>query len=264
MKYFSSASQMTALGPIVGRERGSIELAAEGSWVPTLSPQERFVGFDGFKQEDLNRTPVVGRLRATFGLGAKTAVTLGVVPPFELDDLKPRLLSMGVERPFWEQGPWSAGLRLYVQVGRVEGSLTCTAEDAAAAPGSPGNLFGCRGPSDDEVELQHYALELVAARVLSERWTAHVGLSGIRHDLEFQVDALTFDIHDLTVLRSDGDTYALTAGATLQLGAKWQLGVEGFYAPLDRIESPVFSAGERNLLHDHLFNARGILRYKIR
>jgi hypothetical protein len=264
MKYFSSASQMTALGAITGRERGSVELGLEGSWVPELSVEERTVGFNGFKEEDLNRTPLIGRVRVTIGVGAKTAVTVGVAPPIELDGVEAALVTLGLERPLWSGRAWSVGARLFAQVGKVEGSLTCTAEDARSPPGSASNAFGCQAPSRDEVELDHHGIELIASVALSEDWSVHFGVAAQEHDLQFQVDALTFDFRDRSLLLSDGATFSITAGATRQLGARFSLSGEAFYTPLDRRQSPLFSDGAPRLLGDQLLNVRGMIRYRLR
>src|SRR5262245_57879796 len=67
MKYFSTVTLFTPLGAPVVREPGSIDLALEVTQVPHLSPDERRVGFDGAKEEDLNRLPVVARPRLLIG-----------------------------------------------------------------------------------------------------------------------------------------------------------------------------------------------------
>jgi hypothetical protein len=261
MKYFSSASLFTALGPVPARGAGQIDLELEGLWVPSLSEDQRRVGFGGFKVEDLNRSEVFGRLRAAFGVGAGTSIAVGVVPPLEVDGLRALLVALAVERPFFAGERWSAGWRLFGQTGEAKGDLTCTEEDAASTPGSPGNLFGCRAPSRDEVTLEHLGLQLVGGRRMSPRWGLHGGLTVVEHDLAFQVDAFTYDLHDRTRQLTDGTSWAATLGAAVDLGERLALQVEALYTPLDRrrLRDPESPAIEEELLH-----VRGGLRFRLR
>jgi hypothetical protein len=261
MKYFSSASLLTALGPVAARDAGEIELVLEGIWLPSLSEDQRRVGFGGFKVEDLNRSELFGRVRAAFGVGGRTSLVVGVVPPVEVDGLEALLISMAVERPFFVRRRWSAGWRLFGQTGDAKGDFTCTGEDAASPPGSPGNLFGCLAPSRDEVSIDHVGFGLEAGYGLSERWTLRFGASVQRHDLEFQVDAFTYDLHDRTLQRTDGTTVAATLGAVVTLSERVSLAVEALYTPLDRrrLRSP-----QEPTIEDELLHVRGALRWRVR
>ncbi|HUP22849.1 MAG TPA: hypothetical protein VNB06_07900 [Thermoanaerobaculia bacterium] len=261
MKYFSSASLLTGLGPVLARRAGEIELALEGIWVPSLSEDQRRVGFGGFKVEDLNRSELFGRARAAFGVGARTSVVVGVVPPLEVEGLEATLLALAVERPFFELEHWSAGWRVFGQAGEAKGDLTCTEADARFPAGSPGNLFGCLAPSRDEVSLDHLGLELKVGYRVTELWTLHAGAAVVDHDLAFQVDALTYDIHDRTLQLAEGTTLAATFGALWKLGGRFSLSVEGLYTPLDRrrLRSP-----DTPTIGDELLHVRGVLRWRIR
>ncbi len=53
MRYFTTISLLSGLGSPEDVEPGSVEVSFEGSWVPSLSEDERRVGFDGRKTEDL-------------------------------------------------------------------------------------------------------------------------------------------------------------------------------------------------------------------
>jgi hypothetical protein len=261
MKYFSSASLLTGLGPVPGRRAGEIELALEGIWVPSLSEDQRKVGFGGFKVEDLNRSELFGRARAAFGVGASTSVVVGVVPPLEVDGLEATLLALAVERPFFELERWSAGWRVFGQTGEARGDLTCTEEDASFPAGSPGNLFGCLAPSRDEVSLDHIGLELRLGYRVTELWTLHAGAAVVEHDLAFQVDALTYDIHDRTLQVTEGTTLAATVGALWKLGESFSFSVEGLYTPLDRRR---FRSPDTPTIGDELLHVRGALRWRAR
>jgi hypothetical protein len=267
MKYFSSASLMTAVGPVRDRGAGELELELEGIAVPDLSREQRTVGFGGLKEEDLNRSPAFGRIRLGVGVGNRFSVTLGWMPPLEVDGVEADLWSLAVERPIFAGPRWSLGWRVFGQTGEARGDLTCTAAEAARPPGSPGNAFGCREPSKDDVTLEHLGAELVAGLALGERWHLHFGAGAVEHDLEFQVDAYTFDFLDRTRLVTDGSTRTATLGATLRLGPKLALAAELFYSPLDRRrrrDQPFEDPALARVIDDELLHLRAMVRYRLR
>ena len=61
LKYFTAVSLLTSLGGVEVREPWSIEVGLELTSVPHLDREQRTVGFGGFKEEDLNRSPVSAR-----------------------------------------------------------------------------------------------------------------------------------------------------------------------------------------------------------
>ncbi|MCH9650568.1 MAG: hypothetical protein K0U98_20200 [Deltaproteobacteria bacterium] len=261
MKLYASVSLLTSLGPIEVREPGSVEVALEGLSVPHLDREQRTVGFGGRKEEDLNRTPVWGRGRVTVGLPWSSAVTLAWAPPVRLDGVEASLVSAALEKNLLNRGPWTLGVRLYGQVGTVKGDLTCTKEDAQAAPGSPGNAFGCEAPSEDEVTMDYLGLELTAGYALRGRRAPqlHLGMAGQRLDTEFQVSAQTFGFLDRSLLRTEGETFSMHGGATWQLAQKARLSLEAFYSPLS-----VQRLGALSSESDDLFHLRAMVRYRLR
>ncbi len=262
MKYFASASLFTSLGPVELRRAGAIDLGLEVIQVPHLSTEQRRVGFGGLKVEDLNRSPVQARLRATFGLPAGFGLTVGWSPPVEVQGVKANLFDLALERSLWRGERSGVGARLFVQEGEAEGDLTCSSEDARIPPGEPGNEFGCEAPSNDRVALDYYGLAVVGhyRTGASERSpVVHYGGSVQHLDLEFQVDAFTFGFHDRTLQLTDGNTWAVNAGATFSLTSRLGLGVELFYGPLDVRRPPDFARE-----NDPLLNLRALATYRIR
>ena len=266
MKRSASLTLFTALQPPRDREAGSIELAFELGWNPNLSDEERRVGFNGTKVEDLNRLAVVPRPRITVGLGRKWSLEAAYIPPIEVEDITPNILSLAIERPVWRLNEWVVGVRGYGQVGTVEGDITCTEGEASLPPGEPGNEFGCEAPSEDEVTLNYAGLGLTGGYRLpgTSGSAVHFGVYATHMDLEFQVDALTFGVRDRTTLVTDGWTYSLTAGFSWALGRPTRLALEAFYSPLS-VDRPVLdeepgapSVESRN---DALFNLRAMFSY---
>ena len=90
MRYFAGTTLMTSFGAASLLEpwRGAVALELGG--IPSLSEEQQRVGFGGFKQEDLNKSPVFGRLRGTLGLPGGWVAELGYTPQVEIDGTKAR------------------------------------------------------------------------------------------------------------------------------------------------------------------------------
>ncbi len=259
LKFFTATSLFSSIGDTTIPEVGRWELGFEVLSVPHLSQRERTIGFDGRKEEDLNRSPVWGRARVRVGLPAGFAVSLGVGPPLEVDGIKAELFALALDKRLHESERLRFGLRHHAQLGDVSGDLTCTPEDAAEPPGSPGNFFGCLAPSDDEATLEYQALEANLTFPSAGRgpdW--HLALTAARVDGEFQVNAQVFDVIDHTRLLADGWIYALAGGVTFDLSPRLVAGGELFYAPLSVRRPP-----ELDRENDPLFNLRVLLRYRL-
>lgn len=272
MKYFANVTLLTGLGAPREREAGQIELGLEALWVPHLSAQERTVGFDGTKTEDLNKVPAYLRPRLTVGLPGEVSLVASWVPPVEVEGVEPNLFALALERPLADRGAWGLGARVYGQVGEIEGDFTCTEDDLQTPPGEPGNEFGCQAESNDTYDIAYYGLELVGSYRFGRAgtWAApsdltasgpevHFGVAASYLDLEFQVDALTFGFRDRTLERTDGWTYSFTGGARWPLGERTHLSSELFYAPLS-VERPP----ERDDENDALLNARLMVGFRVR
>ena len=257
MKFFSSVSLLTGLGPPRAREPWSLEIGLELDTIPHLDEDQRRVGFGGAKVEDLNRLPVFGRPRLTIGLPSKLSLDVAWVPPIELRGVKSNLFSLALERPVYATGPWTLGVRVYGQLGTVKGDLTCSEEDASSPPGSPGNIWGCEAPSKDELTLNYLGAAFTGG-YRYQKTDFHWGLAANYMDMEFQVNALTFGIIDRTLLLADGWTWSLNGGASWSLGGRTSLAVELFYSPLSVVRPP--STTTKN---DPLLNLRTMFRINL-
>ena len=259
LRYFTSASLFTGAGPAGRGEPGAFSLGLETLWVPELDREQRTVGYGGHKEEELNRSPVWARLRAKFALPAGFAIEAGWIPPVDIDGVEANLFALAVEKQLLESGPFSLGLRLHLQRGEAKGDFTCKeGKDHLFPPGSPQNAFGCEAPSKDEVRLDSTGLELSAAYAIETGPTFHAAVSYNRLDVQFQVDALTFGVHDRSLLKNEGDTLTFATGATWTLRRRIGIGFEILYAPLD-IERPGREKEDDSLLH-----ARALLRVPLR
>jgi len=254
MKYFNSVSILTGLGPPVAREKWSFSVGLELDSIPQLSEDQRRIGFGGFKVEDINRLPALFRPRVTVGLPAKISLDVAWVPPVELRGVKSNLFAIAFERPVYEAGPWTLGIRLYGQIGEVEGDFTCSEDDASFPPGSPGNIWGCEAPSEDELTLNYVGAAFTGGYRF-KKTNFHWGVAANYMDMEFQVNAITYGVIDRSLLVADGWTWSLNGGASWRLGGRYSLSAELFYSPLSVVRPP--STTQEN---DPLLNLRTMLR----
>lgn len=259
-KYFASVTLFGGLGVGAPLDTGGVELGVEAGWVPSLSDAERTVGFDGVKQEDLNKTDVFGRLRVRVGLPAGIAIEVGVTPPVEVGGATPELYALSVERLVWSGARSRVGLRLHGQTGTIEGDFTCPADVAAAGDDPVLNPFLCQAPSEDQYRPDTLGLEAGGAFPLRDgRLTPYVTASANHIDSELRVRAEYAGVIDRTVLSTDGWTWSAAAGVDWTFAGRWRLTSELFYSPLDVVRPP--STDTRN---DGLFNARVALRVRLR
>lgn len=231
MNYFTATTFMTGFGPTPALRPGQWATAIELGHVPSLDGEQRRVGFRGSKSEDLNKSPVIGRLRGLLGLPGGWVVELGYTPPVEIDGARPRdLVAVAVGRRLFERGDLSLSARLFGQHGSVSGDITCPAGLAGLEDGKA-NPYGCRAPSDDRLRLNYYGFELTPAlRRGALQW--HASVAAVRTETEVQVDAFTFGVHDLSRLTARAVLPAVAIGTTRDFGRGWRWGVEVLYVPL--------------------------------
>ena len=234
MFYFTSITLFSGLGAPRAREPWSVEVGLELGNIPHLSEEQRTVGFGGTKTEDLNRSPVFARPHVTVGLPWKLSLSLAYVPPIEVYGTTPNLFALALERPFYESGPWTAGLRTYGQVGHVDGDFTCPHDVTNFPPGSERNPYGCDGTSQDRA-IQHYIGAEVGASYRADRlWglTPYLTLGANYLDTKFRVHAQEFGVRDRTRHSANVWTFSLGAGVSYQISERirWSLGL--FFTPL--------------------------------
>lgn len=259
MNYFSSVSLLAGLGAPFSRELGAVEVGAEIQWLPQLSKSMRRVGFNGVKYEDLNQAPIFTRPRLTVGLPWRTALTLSYVPPIRAFGVKPHLFAFALERPLYERNPWTFGIRLYGQIGKIEGAFTCPKDVAKFPAGSPENPFGCNKKSDDEVTQQYGGVELSGSYRIKQLkgLTPYIAVAGNFLDNKMQVRAQTFGNRDRNRLFAQTWTFSATAGIVYPLTKRIYLNLSLFYTPLWVSRPP-----DTDTQNDPLFNVRAGISYR--
>lgn len=259
MKYFASLSLLTGMGVPERMGGGGFTLGFEGGLVPQLSEEQRFLGFNGTKQEDVNKTRFFGRLRAAIGLSDNYTLDVGYTPPLEVGGATPHLLAVGVGRPFDLSESWRLGLRAYGQYGTIDGDITCSADEAAAGPDPERNPFLCEEPSDDRLTQKVVGGEVSVGYGVG-RWRPYVGAAVNYMDLDFQVNARYDGIVDSTLQLTDGVTVSVTTGLGIVLSDSWSVSGELFYSWLS-INRPPPETPARN---DGFFNGRFSVAYRFR
>lgn len=260
MFYFTTATVFSGLGTPRAREPWSVEVALELGNIPHLSTQERTVGFDGTKVENLNNSPVLARPILTLGLPWRMSLSLAYIPPVKVFGVKPNLFALAVERPLIERGPWTLGARLHGQVGKTEGAFTCPGYAVKFEPGSDGNPYGCDEKSDDRAIQNYVGLELSGSYRMDSfhGLTPYLTLGANYLDTEFHVRARTFGEIDRTRLAADTWTFSLGAGVGYALTEDTWLSLGVFYTPLLVDREPPASKED-----DAFVNARAQLSCKL-
>jgi hypothetical protein len=259
MAWFAAVAFPTALGTET-LPPGAVELSLEGGWVPSLSEEQRSVGFIGNKPEDLNRAAVFGRPRVAVGLPGSFTATLSWAPPADIDGVEPNVLSLSLARPLWEGERGRVAARVFGQRGELRGDLTCP-RDISGVADFRVNPYGCEQPSRDEMSLRTVGAELQAGATLQSApaVSPYVAIAWSRLDAEFQVDARRNGFLDRTLLETDGHFWSATLGASVDAGRRARLSGELFYTPLD-----VVGRAGKGRETDGLFNARVLLGWRLR
>jgi len=231
MNYVGAATLMTAFGEPPALSPWGWGAAVDLGYIPRLSETQQRVGLHAIKQEDLNRSPVFGRLRLMLGLPGDFVAEVGYTPPVSIYGTQPLdLFAFSIGRRLLERDSFSLSMQVFGQHGRAQGDITCPAR-LAGIDDRDQNPFGCQAPSNDHIKLNYYGLEATAAWTQGQ-WHAHVSAGVVRTEFEVQVDALTFNVHDRSLLVARGSLPFGTAGTSWDLDGHWNLGVEVLYVPL--------------------------------
>lgn len=231
MNYFTASSFMTGFGATPALRPGQWTAAVEVGHIPHLSDAQQQVGFGGFKQEDLNKSPAIGRLRGMIGLPGDWVAELGYTPPLEIDGTRTHdLFAAALGRRLLERGDLSLSARVFGQHGQVGGDITCPREVAGTVFGE-GNPYGCRSPSDDRLRLNYYGLELTLG-LQRRAWQWHAGVAAVRTETEVEVNAYTYAVHDRSRLVAKDVLPAIAIGTSRAVGQRWRWGAEVLYVPL--------------------------------
>jgi hypothetical protein len=246
MRYFAGTTLMTSFGETAALDPWKWAIALEAGSIPPLNDAQQQAGLGGSKQEDLNKSPVIGRLRVSLGLPGQWVAELGYTPPLEIDGARPRnIVAMAVGRRLLERDGFSLSVRALGQLGKVEGDITCPARLAGVTDPEI-NRFGCRGPSNDIFTTNYYGADATAAWS-DGRWSGYLGAGIVRADLAVQVDAPLAGRIERTRVTSDADLAWFTLGTRYALAPQSSLAAEVLYVPLDVRRPPDFAVARDSL-----------------
>ncbi|HXX85474.1 MAG TPA: hypothetical protein VEN29_16030 [Casimicrobiaceae bacterium] len=231
MNYIGASTFMTSFGETPALAPWKWGIALDANYIPKLTDEQQRVGLHGIKHEDLNRSPVFGRLRILLGLPGDFVAGLGYTPPLSIAGTQPLdLFAFSIGRRLFEKDELTLSMQVFGQHGRARGDVTCPTR-IAGNPDREQNPFGCDAPSNDHIYLNYYGLEAVAAWK-RESWHAYVSGGFARTEFSVQVDALTFGERDRSLLIAQGALPFGTAGVSVDLDKHWKLGFEVMYVPL--------------------------------
>jgi hypothetical protein len=258
MRYFAGTALMTAFGEIASLAPWRLNVAVEVGDIPRLSEYQQRVGFGGFKNEDLNKSPVIGRLRLGLGLPYDWVAELGYTPPLEINGSRPRnLLALSIGRRLPDGDPLTLSMRALGQLGKVQGDITCPSRLAGVIDPVQ-NPYGCRAPSQDVFTTNYYGVDATLS-FNARDWQMYASAGVVRTWLTVHVNALVFESNDRSRLTSNDNLTWLTIGARHHFDPQWSLAAELLYVPLDVRRPPSFS-----LDRDPLGSVRVQLRYSPR
>lgn len=260
MFHYTSVTLLSGFG--VSRELapGAMELGLEVDRVPQLSEAEQRVGFNGTKEEDLNKAPLFARPRLGIGLPGGATLSVSYLPPVRVYGLKPELFAAALEMPVFRGRLWSFGTRVYGQFGSVQGAFTCPDQVTGFAPGSAQNPFGCEQQSTDKAYQRYLGVEFTMERRLKdiEGLSVYIALAGNYLDAKVQVHAQTFGFADRSRLEAQDYTRSLSAGLVYDIDSRLRFAAGALYTPLEITRWPSTSHS-----NEPLFNLRTMLSYRL-
>ena len=89
MAFMTASAQNLGQVPPHSVDVRDISISAELSSIPRLTREQQRIGFGGFKDEDLNKSPAFGRLRANIGLPWNLNAEISWTPPLQINGSKP-------------------------------------------------------------------------------------------------------------------------------------------------------------------------------
>lgn len=261
MKYFGAVSVMQGSGPPAGLARGEWALGFEIGNIPRLDRSDRTVGFNGTKEEDLNKAPVLARPLLHYGITDRLSLTASYVPPFEVfDGLRTELAGASLNYSLPIRGRFTLGLRLIGQWSEAKGDFTVP-NKVVGNPDPDINPFEAIRPSRDTYTSYSSTLEITLYYKFATSRETHAFLSASATygDYEFDVFVPQPDDNFHTDhLSSDGTIRAFSAGIETRLTDKVSMRLSAVYAPLEVRRPPEF-----NRSSDDLVNVRLVLNYKL-
>ncbi len=255
MAYFTAAGLMQGNEPPQSLQPGQWALGFDVSNIPELSREERTVGFNGIKEENMNKAPFIARPLLHYGITNRVSLTASYVPPVEIfDRLETHLAALYVNWKVWSGESFYLNLRGGGQWSEAKGDFTCPAEIAGIMDPEI-NPYGCEEPSHDTFLSLTGTVELTAGYHLPTKWPISTYLSAAYTyaDLEFKVDAhWAGGVEDRRQLYADGGIWTFGAGLKAEVTDRIHASLTLVHAPLDVRRPPDYGVENDSLTYVRL------------
>ena len=234
MAFMTASAQNLGQAPPHSVNVRDISFSAELSSIPRLSREQQRIGFGGFKDEDLNKSPAFGRLRANVGLPWNVDAEISWTPPLKINNSKPdHLWGAALSKPLFDNERISVGLRLFLLRGGVIASVTCSEDTINFAPYTLQNTAGCIGLSDDKLQMDHEGVEVFLSFNNSSKILPWISLASTNIDNAVEIDAPLEIGRERATVYSSGTIQTLSFGLNYDISENWSLNAASSYTPLD-------------------------------
>jgi len=234
MAFMTASAQNLGQAPPHTLNVRDISISAELSSIPRLSKEQQKIGFGGFKDEDLNKSPAFGRLRANIGLPWNVDAEISWTPPLQINNSKPdHLWGAALSKPLFNNERISVGLRLFLLRGGVTASVTCSEDTINFTPYTLQNISGCVGLSDDKLQMDHEGVEVFLSFNNTSNIIPWISLASTNIDNAVEIDAPLEIGRERATVYSSGTIQTLSFGLNYDISENWSLNAASSYTPLD-------------------------------
>jgi len=246
MAFMNASAQNLGQKPPRSVNIGDVSISAELSSIPHLSKEQQRIGFSGSKDEDLNKTPAFGRLRANFGLSGNINAELSWTPPLKINNSKPNdLWGAALSKPIFNNETIGLGLRFFILRGGVIASVTCSEDVLSFAPYSPNNIVGCIGLSNDKLQMNQDGVEVSLFFNNSLTIIPWLSFASSSIDSSVEIDAPLQHTRERRTVNSSGSIQTISFGLNYELNENLDFNLSSSYTPLD-VQRPVATSGNDN------------------
>ena len=234
MAFMTASAQNLGQEPPHSVNLRDISISVELSSIPRLSKEQQRIGFGGFKDEDLNKSPAFGRLRANIGLPWNLDAEISWTPPLQINNSKPdHLWGAALSKPLFDNEKISVGLRLFLLRGGVTASVTCSEDRINFTPYTLQNTAGCVGLSDDKLQMDHEGVEVFLSFNNSSKILPWISLASSNIDNSVEIDAPLEVGRERATIYSSGTIQTFSFGFNYDIRENWSLNASSSYTPLD-------------------------------
>ncbi len=246
MAFMTTSSQNLGQIPPHSVNIKDISISAELSSIPRLSKEQQKIGFGGFKDEDLNKSPAFGRIRASIGLPWDLNAEISWTPPIQINNSKPdNLWGAAVSKPIINNEKIGLGLRLFLVRGGAIASVTCSEDNLNFDLYTPQNSAGCIALSDDKLKMDHEGIEIFLSLSNSSAILPWISLASSNLDNSVEISAPLEVGRERATVYSSGTTQTISFGFTYYFDEDWSFNASSSYTPLD-VRRPNYNSGNDN------------------